>query len=335
MKDKAKNILKYVVSFGLMGVLLYFSFRGINWEEFWGSLKACRWGWVLLSMAFGYLSFILRAARWQMQLLPIDPQTSFRTAYDGINIGYLFNLVFPRAGELIRCLCITKHSSRDEHGAKRASYDKVIGTMVMDRSWDILSGAIIIVILIALLRTSYGNYLYDSIMTGLASKKFILIIVLGLLLAGVVFIYLSWRLREKGGLFARVWKFIAGMGDGFTSCFRMKGGMMFILYTLMVWLCYWVMMYTVLLALQDVPEIAPLGPTDAIFLMLVGTVSMLIPVPGGFGAYHSFLLATLSSVYGIPASIGITVAVLAHESEALMQLIAGLISYVSDSLRKN
>lgn len=335
MKETAKNILKYIVSFGLMGVLLYFSFRGIDWQDFWNSLKACRWGWVVLSMAFGYLSFILRAARWQMQLLPIDPQTSFRTVYDGINIGYLFNLVFPRAGELVRCMCISRHSSRDKHGAKRASYDKVVGTVVMDRSWDVLSGAIIIVILIALLRTQYGNYLYDNIVAGLSSKKVFFIVFLGLALAGVLFILLSWLLRGKGGIFTKVWKFIAGMGDGFTSCFRMKGGMMFVLYTLMVWLCYWVMMYTVLLALQDVPEISPLGPTDAIFLMLVGTVSMLIPVPGGFGAYHSFLLATLSSVYDIPASIGITVAILAHESEALVQLVAGLISYVSDSLRKN
>ena len=35
MKEAAKNILKYALSFLLMGVLLYFSFRGIDWKEFW------------------------------------------------------------------------------------------------------------------------------------------------------------------------------------------------------------------------------------------------------------------------------------------------------------
>ena len=150
MNDSAKSAVKYILSFALMGVLLYFSFRGISWADFWVSLKICRWEWVLLSMLFGYLTFVIRGARWRMQLLPIDPATSFRTSYDGINIGYLFNLVLPRAGELIKCVYITKHSARKENGEKRATYDKVVGTMVMDRSWDIISGAVIIVILIIL-----------------------------------------------------------------------------------------------------------------------------------------------------------------------------------------
>ena len=335
MKEAAKNILKYALSFLLMGVLLYFSFRGIDWKEFWNSIRSCRWEWIILSMAAGYFTFILRGARWRMQLLPIDDKTSFRTAYDAINIGYLFNLVLPRAGELIKCLYVTKHSSKKTNGERLATYDKVVGTMVMDRSWDIFSGAVIIVILLILLRTSYGDYLYNSIRSGLAAKKGLLLAAVILLAAGVLFCVLVWALRKKGGFFGRIWKFIAGMGVGFTSCFRMKRTWLFVFYTLLIWFCYWVMMYTVLLALKDVPAFASFGATDAIFLMLVGTVSTLIPVPGGFGAYHAFLLATLSSVYGIPASVGITVAILAHESEALVQLLAGLVSYVTDSFRKD
>ena len=335
MNETAKSVVKYTLSFVLMGVLLFFSFRGINWNDFWESLRVCRWEWVILSMAFGYLTFILRAARWRMQLLPIDAKTSFRTSYDAINIGYLFNLVLPRAGELIRCVYITKHSSRKENGERKATYDKVVGTMVMDRSWDVVSGAIIIIILLILLRTSFGDYLYNSIKSGLMARKGMLFVLLGLMVAGVAFCFLVWVFRRKGGVFGKIWRFLAGMADGFTSCLRMKHTWLFVLYTLIIWGCYFLMMYTVLLALQDVPALAPLGVTDAVFLMLVGTVSTLIPVPGGFGAYHSFLLATLSSVYGIPASIGITVAVLAHESEALMQLLAGLVSYITDAFRKD
>ena len=335
MKETTKSILRYTLSFGLMGVLLYFSFRGINWSEFWESVRACRWGWMLVSMAFGYLAFILRAARWRMQILPIDAKTSFRTTYDAVTICYLFNLALPRVGEFIKCLYITKHSSKTETGERKATYDKVVGTMVMEHSWDIISGAILVVILIILLRTSYGDYLYNSIKTGLAARKGVFLILVLLCVAAIAFCVLVWALRKKGGIIEKIWTFIAGMGTGFTSCFRMKRGWLFILYTILVWVCYWAMMYTVLLALQDVPAIAPLGATDAVFLMLVGTVSTLIPVPGGFGAYHSFLLASLSSIYGIPASIGITIAVLAHESEALLQFLAGLVSYIADSFRKD
>ena len=335
MKETAKSILKYTLSFLLMGGLLFFSFRGIDWKQFWSSIQACRWEWILLSMAAGYLTFILRGARWQMQLLPIDAGTRFRTAYDAVNIGYLFNLVLPRAGELIKCLYVTKHSSKKSNGERLATYDKVVGTMVLDRSWDVLSGAVIIIILLILLWTSYGDYLYNSIRAGLAAKKGLFLVAILLAVAGVLFCILVWALRKKGGFFGRVWKFIAGMGVGFTSCFRMKRTWLFVVYTLLIWFCYWVMMYTVILALKDVPAFASFGATDAIFLMLVGTVSTLIPVPGGFGAYHAFLLATLSSVYDIPASIGISLAILAHESEALVQLLAGLVSYVTDNFRKD
>ena len=35
MKSK---VLKYILSFVLAGVLVYFAFRGVDWKAFWGGL---------------------------------------------------------------------------------------------------------------------------------------------------------------------------------------------------------------------------------------------------------------------------------------------------------
>lgn len=72
---------------------------------------------------------------------------------------------------------------------------------------------------------------------------------------------------------------------------------------------------------------------DAFFLMVVGSVSSLVPVPGGFGAYHYLLSLALSTVYGIPMATGLIFATLSHESQALIQIICGAGSYIAETFR--
>ena len=110
MNKKVGNILKYGVSILLAAVLLYCSFKGVNWHDFIEGLGACRWEYVVLSMLFGLLAFFLRALRWRELLLPIDGATSRLTCFNAINISYLVNIALPRVGEFVRCGYITAHS---------------------------------------------------------------------------------------------------------------------------------------------------------------------------------------------------------------------------------
>ena len=124
----------------------------------------------------------------------------------------------------------------------------------------------------------------------------------------------------------------------------MKHGWLFIVYTVLIWTCYWLMSACILWALQGIdpagasPELAEalgridsLGMADALFLMFAGAVSSLIPVPGGFGAFHSVVAGVLSSIYGIPFGVGLVFATLSHESQILSNATCGAVSYIHET----
>ena len=79
--------------------------------------------------------------------------------------------------------------------------------------------------------------------------------------------------------------------------------------------------------------LSSLGPMDALFLMLVGSLSSLVPVPGGFGAFQYLVALALSTVYGIPFGVGIIFATLSHESQTLTMIVCGTASYIDETLQ--
>lgn len=356
---KTADILKYLISVALAAVLLYFSFRGVNWADFLAGLKNCRWKWIFVAMAAGVMSFWLRGLRWRRLLLPIDRTTSRKVAYNAVCIGNLANLVLPRIGEFVRCGFITRHSaavqdsSADTDNAsaagkpRMASYDKVLGTVVLERSWDVLTLLCLVAVVMACLWDRFGNFFIDKILTPvMGGLDFSLWwIAAGALLAGCAAVWLLWKLRERSRVASALFRFLKGLLQGVVSCFRMEKWWIFLADTLLIWLMYWLMSESVLLALQgmDTSALTPeftdavallghMGPLDMLFLMLVGSLSSLVPVPGGFGAFHYIVAAALSTVYGVPFGMGIIFATLSHESQALAMLLSGGVSYVSESM---
>ena len=163
MDAKHKKILKYSVSLAVAAVLLYFSFKGVKWSDFISGLASCRWEFVAMSMIVSMIAFWLRGLRWRQILLPIDPSTSRLTAFNAVNIGYIANFVFPRIGEFVRCGVISARSaaehSKSGHGDKEvATYDRVLGTVVLERGWDLLSMLVVAVLLLVFRWDRFGAF---------------------------------------------------------------------------------------------------------------------------------------------------------------------------------
>ena len=89
MDKKISKVIKYILSLAVAGVLLYFSFREVKWEDFIEGLRTCRWEYIILSMVAGIAAFWFRGVRWRQLLLPIDPSTKSITTFNAVNIGYI------------------------------------------------------------------------------------------------------------------------------------------------------------------------------------------------------------------------------------------------------
>ena len=158
MKPGKSAFLKYVLSALVAGVLLYFSFRGVKWADFIEAVRACRPGWLLAAMSAGVASFLVRALRWSQIVRPTDDSVKLRDSFNAVNISYLVNLALPRAGELVRCGYLARH-------CRRAGYDRLLGTVVLERVWDILMMFGLVVLLAWAMWDRFGSFFVEKMLT--------------------------------------------------------------------------------------------------------------------------------------------------------------------------
>ena len=161
-KSGLRKVIQYVVMLALAALLLYYSFKGVEWRSFVESLQKCRWGWIALSMLVGILGFLFRALRWRLIMLPFNKDISVRESYDGVTIAYATNFVFPRAGEVARCGVLAK-------GGK-ISFESALGTVVLERVWDMISLLFFIVLVVLLRLDAFGGFLSKHILSPLVER---------------------------------------------------------------------------------------------------------------------------------------------------------------------
>ena len=322
--DVLKRVLKYFLSLLVAGVLLYFSFKGVNWNDFVEGLKGCNWWFVALSGIAGVMAFYLRGLRWRDLLQPLDPSISRRTAFNAVNIGYIANFALPRIGEFVRCGVITKKSKSKGNGA--ASYDRVLGTVVLERVWDLFTMILLIIGLLLFTWRKFGQFFTEEIFYKMNLSIWWLLLLL--IFVSAIGIYSLWRWRNSNKFFRKIWSILSGLFQGFGTCVKMEGKWRFILHTVLIWAMYWLMAASIM---WSVPDLVDFTMADALFLSLVGGLGWVIPVPGGFGAFHYIVSLALTIVYGIPMEVGVVFATLSHETQALTMLVFGGLSYLDEA----
>lgn len=325
MNDTIKKTLKYTASAAFAFLLLWVSFRDVEWSEFIAGVKECRWEYIALSMIAGSCAFWLRALRWRRLLLPIDDSISRVTTFNGVNIGNVSNFIFPRIGEFVRCGVITRRS--------KATYDKVLGTVIMERSWELLVMLLLLAVVVVFGFQRFGGFFVENILTPMSEKfDFNLWWMAAIFAAaGSGSLYVMWRHRQTNKFCARVWQIVRGVLQGFSSCLRMDHKWLFFAYTALIWCLYWLMAASTMWA---APFLEGLDMIDALFLSLVGGLGFAVPVPGGIGAFHFIISLALSAIYGVPMEMGIVYATLSHTSQAITQIAFGAGSYIYESIRK-
>lgn len=326
MTSKLLDILKYVAVTALTLLMLYLAFRGMDWNAFVEGLKSCNFWWLLAAMGAGVLTTVFRGLRWRLLLLPIDPDVRRVDCCNAYAACYLSNIAVLRSGELVRCGMVADSS--------KVPFKDSIGSMMIERAWDVAVSAVMLLAMI--LFTRFGGFMVENVWNPFVdSLSFgVLWLVLGLaVLAGLcvwAFIHYKERiLRSRMG--RKVVNFCKGILNGIKAAFKMKHAALFIVYTVLIQLMYWL---EVVCVIQAFPAVSHLTGMDALFIMMLGLVGWAIPVQGGFGAYHVIVSMALVPIYGIDQQSALIFATISHETQIVQMLVVGVIALLLAFLLK-
>ena len=238
--------------------------------------------------------------------------------------GYLANLALPRVGEITRCVALGKK--------EKIPVDKLIGTVVVERTIDFLSLLSIMIILIFTSGDEIGMFLNQSIKLPIQEKLVTIFGVTWILWAvlffmgfsGLVLLIIYRNSLRKFRIIAKTLDIGKGIIKGMKTITKLQNKWEFIFHTVFIWINYALMTWVVVFSIESTSHLT-FG--DSIFLLVIGGLAMSAPVQSGLGAFHYIISRGLFIVNGVPLEDGLVYALLTHESQLILVAIVGAISF--------
>ena len=296
IKKFAISTLKIGLPLALGGYLVWYFFSTLSAEEkeqITDAVKAANYWWVLLSAIPAILSHVSRAYRWKYTLDPLGYKPDFWNSFFSVMIGYAVNLAIPRLGEISRCGFMNRYN--------KIPFDKLIGTVIAERLADA------IILLVTITATVLIQYdLISDFVNGLLSDKFgnisgtfVLVVMAGMIIIGVLGLYLVYKIEWKNNVLIKIQNLIQNVISGVTSILTMKNKGWFLAHTFFIWVMYFFMLYFNFFALEETSSISF---SAALTAFTLGGLAMAL-TNGGIGAYPLAIQAALA-LYGFSEAAG-------------------------------
>ena len=323
MRENLLSVLKYLFFLILGGGILYLVLKGKDLNKMIEDLRSAEYKYLLASMVFGYAAYLFRALRWLLLLKTMNYNTSVNYATHAVAAGYFANVIFPRAGEIVRCTSLFKVTG--------IPVNKLFGTVLLERAIDLVMLVACISVGFVLkyneLSSFVGAVSGETNSTNISNTKLLLALCFFIILSGLYFFRDQ---LKQSKLYQKIVSLGVGVKEGFQTAFFMKKKGLFVLYTLLIWLMYLLMTYV---CFFSIPETSDLRFIDGLYIMVIGGLGMVVPVQGGLGPYHAAVTLGVVSL-GLSETTGVTLAVLIHTAQSIMILITGIIAAIVLSLAK-
>jgi glycosyltransferase 2 family protein len=313
-----RKTLVYFFFLGLAAVLMYFLYRNVSWkEDVLPGLKSAHWGLIALSFALGYFATVLRGLRWNVMLEPLGYRAPEWTNIHSVAFGYCMNNLVPRSGELARCTLLNR--------VERIPVDKLIGTVILERVVDLILLAVILLLAFVLNADALAQLLHGGSAEEDASQgspAFLWIV----LAAGLVALFTGiWILRKFShiGLVKKVNHFLLGIWTGLKSVVRIRRKGLFALYSVGIWATWVLMTFCIMQALESTRS---MGLDDTIFFMGAGSLGMIVPTPGGAGAFHGMSELAFAAL-GYDRKVGKIFALISWTAKTTFDILVGAVGF--------
>ena len=317
-----KNVLTYIISLAVAGGLLWFVFKDIDLKAMFAAIGQANWVWVGVYAAILLVAHWVRGLRWGMLLEPVAGHRPTPTnTMLSVLTNYFANLLVPRMGEVTRCGTMNR--------LEGVPVNMSLGTVVAERIFDV----VMLVVIIGLTLVLEFDRISDLVFGIFAQKggngsRTGLYLLLAVGLAGAVvawFLYQKYKeTLRKNALFAKVESFVLGLIDGLLSVRKLRQPGLFVGYTLLIWLLYYLSTYVLFFAM---PQTAGLGLLACLTILMMGSIGMAAPTQGGLGAFN-IMVGSALALYGLTKQDGQTLATLMLLSQWAVTIVFGGIAFL-------
>lgn len=329
MKKIISNVLKYGIPIAISVGLAWFLYKNVDLNAIKRSLRQdVNYWWFVPVIAVSVMSHVFRALRWRLQLRAIGVYPSLSAIVNSIFGTYFVNLLFPRLGEVWRSGYIASR--------QKASFSRVLGSMVGDRLSDTVTVALITLVTFFLAQDAFMKFLGARDGGGSEQSMFTTGWFWILVGCGVLLVALVWWLVKSGkttGVLGKMRTMLLNLWDGLYAITRMKGKWWFLLYTVLIWGCYFLQLYIASFAFTFTRD---LGATAILVLFVLSSLGMAVPSNGGLGPWQFAIIFGLA-LYGV-GSLPLTVPYNAQASafawlvwgvQTLLLIVLGIYAFTS------
>lgn len=323
MNKKIFSALQYIIFLGGGLLLVWWQLHSMTDQEkvdFKYAIAHTNYVMVMPVVLMSLASHFSRSMRWKLLLEPLGYNPKLKNLFAVTMAGYLANSAVPRLGEVLKCTLLSKY--------EKLKVDNLIGSILIERTFDLITYAFFIVITVLIQVNVISNFLQIKFaeMTGKTGMPIWVkgIIVLGLL---AIFIFILKKIVQRFPLnkfIIKVNNFMLGIAKGFAAIKNLKKRKAFLLHTLFIWSMYLLQIYIGFKAMEGT---ANLGIKAACSVLTMSTIAMIL-TPGGLGVFPLLVMQTLL-VYAVPEPAGKAFGFLIWGVSTGLIIVSGLISLLA------
>lgn len=312
---KLGNTLKIISGLVLSGVFLYLAFRKIHFNEMKQAFARANYLFLAPAILVMFISHWLRSLRWQYFLKPVK-RISIRNLFSALMIGYMGNSILPaHLGEFFRAYVIGRK--------EKISASSVLATIVVERIVDVFS--LLVIMAVALIMYPFPSWVRKSgyIMLICSIGLFVFLILFKKNISRTMtFIKKILNIFPQKVAF-KVEGIIYAFLDGVKRLENKGDYFVVLIYSILIWTCYWLLLHINFYTF-GLFQSYQVNALSSLVLLVITTISVVVPSsPGYVGTYH-FLCQFSLGLFGVPRSVGLTFAIVAHAVSILPVVLVGL-----------
>jgi uncharacterized protein (TIRG00374 family) len=310
-KSKIFVGFQYLIFIVISAVLLKLSFNKIDVNSFYNTLIVGNYWVALWVFIISILAYVSRIYRWNIILKKVNANIGFMNNFSAIAIGYLVSYIFPRGGEVVKCMLLKKTDN--------LSISQSVSSTFFERIVDLLC---LVILLVFVFGAEFitNNYLITNLVNPnqfIKNYRIWAVIAVGIIIAIIGFvIYNKFKTKDT---------WLVGFINNLKEMLSLLVNIRFSLHTIFIWLSYYLMTYLWFFVFESTSN---LSLFQAFQIMMIGTVARSLPLPGGaIGAYHLAIVFGLTAM-GIDKELALGMSFIIHGFQTIFTVFAGFVGIV-------